>query len=406
VTLANLGQTSDWFTPVVEGVAQEWVQGQGQVVHLNPGTQEDIELRVNVSKRAENRAREYLVTVRVSSREKPSEWGSRQASWTVLPFRDDSVIVQPAKIIGQGIGNYTVTVRNNGNISENYELSGEDNRRELTYHFTPSNKVTVEPGGQIQVSLQVKTRRIWVGKERLHLFLIRATPTVKRNHSRQEETGTTPVSTFVNKAMIPNKWFLIVAALVLIGTIASLVATSLFTGATHQSLTSPTPTPTPTQTLPSPTFDLDKGTVSTVDDQTLGTHPNQFNYVGNGWHSCSNSCGYPNLYHGTNSWDNTPNDYVAVIFIGTQIRFYGARDRNHGIGAVSIDGGKETLIDFYSAKRVDNQPMWTSEQLPLSKHIFKLRVTGKKNPHSSDTWVVADRVDIDTGVPPTPTSVK
>jgi hypothetical protein len=52
------------------------------------------------------------------------------------------------------------------------------------------------------------------------------------------------------------------------------------------------------------------------------------------------------------------------------------------------------MIDFYASTRNGNQLLWTSPTLPTGTHTFKLRVTGKKNPNSSDTFVVPDRVDI------------
>jgi hypothetical protein len=68
-------------------------------------------------------------------------------------------------------------------------------------------------------------------------------------------------------------------------------------------------------------------------------------------------------------------------------------DPGHGIGALSIDGGSETLIDFYAATRTGNQLMWTSPVLPSGDHVFKVRVTGTKNTSSTNSWVVPDRVD-------------
>ncbi len=130
----------------------------------------------------------------------------------------------------------------------------------------------------------------------------------------------------------------------------------------------------------------------TVDDAVQGSGYNEFNYVGTGWQHCS-GCG-SELYDQTNSWDNVSGDYVTVKFYGTQIKFYGVKDPKHGIGAVSIDGGSETNIDFYAAVRNGNQLMWTSPVLSNSDHVFKLRVTGIKNSSSSDYFVVPDRVVI------------
>ncbi|HEU4421368.1 MAG TPA: galactosylceramidase [Pilimelia sp.] len=133
-------------------------------------------------------------------------------------------------------------------------------------------------------------------------------------------------------------------------------------------------------------------TVITVDDSIQGTGTNQFNYQGSGWQHCSN-CG-ANLYNGTNSWNNVTGQTVTVAFNGRQITFFGVRDPQHGIGAVSIDGGPETTIDFYSATRAGNQAMFTSPTLAAGTHTFRLRVTGTRNPSSSNTFVVPDRVDI------------
>jgi hypothetical protein len=134
------------------------------------------------------------------------------------------------------------------------------------------------------------------------------------------------------------------------------------------------------------------GTVTTVDDAVQGTGTNQFNYTGGGWQHCAN-CG-SELFNGTNSWDNVTGDTVTVSFVGRQITFYGVRGPQHGIGAISIDGGPESTVDFFAANRAGNVAMFTSALLPAGTHTFRLRVTGTRNPSSTNTFVVPDRVDI------------
>jgi len=73
---------------------------------------------------------------------------------------------------------------------------------------------------------------------------------------------------------------------------------------------------------------------------------------------------------------------------------YGLVDPNHGIGAVSIDGGSETNVDFYSATRTGNVLLWASPILTPGQHMFKVRVTGTKNSNSGGTYVAVDRADI------------
>ncbi len=141
-----------------------------------------------------------------------------------------------------------------------------------------------------------------------------------------------------------------------------------------------------------------------IDDSVMGSGQNEFNYLG-AWKHCTN-CG-TTLFDQSNSWDNTTGDYLTVAFTGTQIQFRGVQDTLHGIGAVSIDGGTETSIDFYAPVRSGNVLLWTSPSLASGNHTFKLRVTGTRNTHSTNTWVVPDRVDIFTGTsgPPPPTGL-
>ncbi len=129
-----------------------------------------------------------------------------------------------------------------------------------------------------------------------------------------------------------------------------------------------------------------------IDDLVTGSGTNQFKYVGSGWSHCS-KCG-SNLYDETNSWDNTTNDDVTVAFNGTGVKFYGVQDTLHGVGAVSIDGGTETDIDFYAPQRAGDVLLWTSPVLAPGVHTFKLRVTGTKNPKSTNYYSVPDRIDI------------
>ena len=102
----------------------------------------------------------------------------------------------------------------------------------------------------------------------------------------------------------------------------------------------------------------------------------------------------PNCYAGTRSWSAVTNDDVTVRFYGTQIQLYGVKKSNFGIGAVSIDGGAETNIDFYAATSAGNQLLWTSPVLPNGPHTFKLRVTGTRNASSSGNVIEPDAVVI------------
>ena len=134
------------------------------------------------------------------------------------------------------------------------------------------------------------------------------------------------------------------------------------------------------------------GAVTNIDDSVQGSGLNQFNYQGN-WGHCT-TCG-SNLYNGSNSWDGTAGDSVSMQFNGSRIRLYGVKDTNEGIATVSIDNGPAHEVDFYAAQRAGNQFLWESPALGSGTHTFKLTVTGRKNPQSSNVWPAIDRVEID-----------
>ena len=169
-------------------------------------------------------------------------------------------------------------------------------------------------------------------------------------------------------------------------------SSELLTGVQNGSYTINTAAPTPTPPGTS---------LVTIDDSVQGSGQNQWNYVGN-WDHCtssSNPACNPNLYNNSVSWDNSTDDYATLTFTGRQILLYGLTDPNHGIAGVSIDGGVETNVDFYSATRTGDVLLWTSPFLADGQHTLKVRVTGTKNASSGGTWLALDRADILETIP-------
>jgi hypothetical protein len=124
------------------------------------------------------------------------------------------------------------------------------------------------------------------------------------------------------------------------------------------------------------------------DDAIQGTGNNQHNYVGAGWVHGSNTNNYYNM---TLSYSNVAGAYVTFTFVGNRIDWVGEKFSTHGIAAVSIDGGTETLIDLYSSVKT-SFTIYNSPNLTQGTHTFKIRVTGTKNPSSTGFYVVHDYV--------------
>ena len=206
VTITNLGQTVDWFTLTVEGVPASWLQLPDEEVQLNPGMQETVELYINVARVPNNLAQEYPVTVRARSREKPTEAGATSMCWTVQPFKEEALHIEPRRVSGRGRATYAVTLQNSGNTLTQYELKGDDDEQKLAYQFG-ANQINLEPGQETRVRLAIRTRRHLLGGAVRLPFQV---------HARSADSST-PLSTpgeFVNKALLPL-WLLPVALIVI-----------------------------------------------------------------------------------------------------------------------------------------------------------------------------------------------
>ena len=126
------------------------------------------------------------------------------------------------------------------------------------------------------------------------------------------------------------------------------------------------------------------GNGDVVDDKVAGTAHQPVQLLRRGWSSCYR-CGNGSLY---NSSQSPEQDHRAptptFAFTGVKIKLYGIKGPTHGIGAVSIDGGAETTVDFYNATVLGDQLVCTSPTLPYGQHTLKVRVTGTKNASATD----------------------
>ncbi len=196
VTLTNLGSTVDWFTVTVEGVPGEWVQGVGQEVQLNPGMQETADLMVNVARQPANRAKDYPVIIRARSREQPQEYSQTTSTWIVQAFKEEAMRLEPRRASGRGQASYAVLLSNGGNSGARYQLSGDDDERQLTYDFQ-YNPLDLDAGQEARVPLKVRGRRRFIGREQRLPFQLRASQAANT-------PGQAVAGEFINKALLPR----------------------------------------------------------------------------------------------------------------------------------------------------------------------------------------------------------
>lgn len=143
----------------------------------------------------------------------------------------------------------------------------------------------------------------------------------------------------------------------------------------------------------------ERAKIVSYDDSCIGDGVGQFRYRGS-WSGEVKSFGYENGIHKS----NTAGDMATFTFSGTKIRLYATKNTDCGIGAVSIDGGEETLVDFYNPgadagwiPSQDGVLVYTSPELAPGNHTLTLRVTGTKGSYATDHYVSVDRGRVNNG---------
>jgi hypothetical protein len=134
-----------------------------------------------------------------------------------------------------------------------------------------------------------------------------------------------------------------------------------------------------------------KNTPTVVDDAAAG--PGGWTYS-DGWTHCTNcdEAAPPVAYHGrSQSWSAVTGRTATLTFTGARVSYYGVTASHHGVAAVSIDGGPETMIDLYRTTKAGDVLLWTSPILPRGAHTLRIRVTGTRNPASTGAGVTLDR---------------
>ncbi|MCI9447562.1 MAG: leucine-rich repeat protein [Lachnospiraceae bacterium] len=127
-----------------------------------------------------------------------------------------------------------------------------------------------------------------------------------------------------------------------------------------------------------------------INDNRRGDGLYEFNYQGSGWVYA----GEKTAHQGDNHYSQQAGDTVEIRFVGTNLKYYGAKANNHGVAAFSIDGGAETKVDCYAAARDANALLFDTGIVEYGEHVVKVRVTGEKNGAATDCYLNADKIEV------------
>ncbi len=193
LVLLNQGAIVDHFSVSVEGIPKEWTE-LPPVVQLMPGEQREVTFVLHPPRSPKSRAGRYTVTIKVTSRDAPSQSVEVRAALTITPYSTFRSQIHPQKIkAGQST---QVTVYNEGNFPETYTVKGSDRANEVVFE-PPMAHVKVPQGKAGSVALRAKpVKRALIGRTRSLPFTITVEPT---QGSPQQHAGE-----LVSRALIPT----------------------------------------------------------------------------------------------------------------------------------------------------------------------------------------------------------
>lgn len=101
----------------------------------------------------------------------------------------------------------------------------------------------------------------------------------------------------------------------------------------------------------------------------------------------------------------TENDFYSIAFTGSQLKLYATTDQKHGLAMISVDGGPEQEVDFWSqgdpatADKDIDRLVFDTGVLEEGDHVLKVRVLNKASSQggSSNGCVSFKKAEIYTG---------
>ena len=210
LVLLNQGSIVDHFRVVVEGIPADWVD-LPPVVQLMPGQQQTVTLTLHPPRTPASQAGRYGISIRVFSRDMPSQSVEVNAALTVAPFQQFSSSMQPQKV---KVGSPTrVTVQNDSNFPDTYSITGSDRANELAFE-PPQAQIRVPQGQTGSADLVARpVKRRLIGGAKTHSFAVQVAPS---QGDAQQHGGE-----MVSNAIIPT-WVMTVAMALLLVACAAL----------------------------------------------------------------------------------------------------------------------------------------------------------------------------------------
>lgn len=115
--------------------------------------------------------------------------------------------------------------------------------------------------------------------------------------------------------------------------------------------------------------------------------------------------------HWVNGVSETTDARASLTFYGSDLRIIAHKGNSYGIMEVQIDEGPITEVDLYSLTEGESE-VYVINDLDISTHKLRIRVSGRKNPVSLSTKVKVSRIEyirlynVDVSIETTASTIK
>lgn len=173
LTLINQGAVVDHFRVTVDGVPPSWVT-EAPAVQLMPGAMQTVNLTIQPQKSPRSRAGEYTLTVKATSQDAPKEFAQTKVSLSVGSYSQFKSDLYPQKLRARQTAR--LTVQNQGNRPETYQLTCRDRGDELAFKaLKPQLQVPEGQTGTADFSAAPRQRKL-IGGEQTYTFTVSVAP--------------------------------------------------------------------------------------------------------------------------------------------------------------------------------------------------------------------------------------
>ena len=114
------------------------------------------------------------------------------------------------------------------------------------------------------------------------------------------------------------------------------------------------------------------------------------------WSHVNNAAWTQGHINKTLSYTYEVNATLTTAFTGNKVEWFAEKRVNHGIVAVSIDGGAETMVDLYENVTTNTSTKVFEEDLVQGNHTIRLRLTSTPNPLATENNATHDAFKIYT----------